>query len=82
MSERKVGGFTMCNDCGKPVAYGNLCSCYEEACKKLQIAMAKKCKCGNPATEPHPCPSAVEIYDDESPCNCCEDCEDECAMDI
>lgn len=34
------------------------------------------------AREPHTCPFAVEINDDETLCNCCVDCEHECAMDI
>lgn len=42
--------------------------------------------CKNPATEEeHPCPYDVEINGapyDEGTCNCCEDCEYECAMDI
>lgn len=30
----------------------------------------------------HACPYQSELYSDESPCNCCEKCEHECAMDI
>lgn len=43
-----------------------------------------KCQtCGGPASdEPHTCPFAEEIYGDETPCNCCESCCYECAMDI
>ena len=43
------------------------------------------CRCGvNPATEPHPCPYAEEINDNDDPefCTCCADCQHECAMDI
>lgn len=42
------------------------------------------CKCGkNPATEPHPCPYAEDINDDPNTlCTCCEECMNECAMDI
>ena len=41
------------------------------------------CKCGNPGTEEHPCPYATDIDNDkESMCNCCENCEHECAQDI
>ena len=32
--------------------------------------------------EEHPCPFASEIHNDESPCECCEECENECAQDI
>jgi len=39
-------------------------------------------KCGNPATEPHTCPFAEEINDDETLCRCCDGCQHECAMDI
>ena len=39
--------------------------------------------CTKPASdESHPCPYAQEINDDDSECNCCEDCESECADDI
>lgn len=43
------------------------------------------CRCGvNPATEPHSCPYADEIGDNDDPeyCTCCDDCMHECAMDI
>jgi hypothetical protein len=41
------------------------------------------CECGkNDAVEDHPCPYAEEIHDDDTPCNCCEDCEGECWQDI
>lgn len=36
-----------------------------------------------PQQQPHTCPFAVEIHDDdESLCTCCEECEDHCRMDI
>lgn len=41
--------------------------------------------CGNPPTEEsHSCPFASEINGDHSEdhCNCCEDCQYQCAMDI
>lgn len=35
------------------------------------------------AQEPHTCPYASEIHDDnEKLCNCCEACEYECCQDI
>ena len=43
------------------------------------------CKCGRltGSDEAHPCPYAQEIYGDSEPaCNCCPDCEDECAQNI
>ncbi len=43
----------------------------------------EKCKCGNDACEPHPCPYREEIDDDsETLCDCCEECKGECAMDV
>lgn len=30
----------------------------------------------------HNCPFALEINNDETLCNCCDDCEHQCAMDI
>ena len=45
---------------------------------------ASTCRCGQPGTdENHPCPFAEEINDNhEDVCNCCEDCQYECTMDI
>lgn len=42
------------------------------------------CKCGVAyAEEAHPCPFAEEINDDsETLCSCCDDCANDCAMDI
>lgn len=40
-------------------------------------------RCGdNYATEPHPCPFAQEINDDDTMCTCCEACTNDCADDI
>jgi len=39
-------------------------------------------KCGKKACEPHECPYASEINDDHTPCNCCEECQHECMMEI
>lgn len=48
--------------------------------------LSPRCKaCGkNPGTENlHSCPFNEEINDDpEENCNCCADCEHQCAMDI
>jgi len=39
--------------------------------------------CPNLATALHTCPFSSEINgDDDTLCDCCEDCEHECAMDI
>lgn len=41
-------------------------------------------KCGvNPATELHPCPYNVEMYEDyRKNCICCPECEWECLQDV
>ena len=38
----------------------------------------------NPSSEPHACPFQEEINgnDDDSYCDCCDDCRHECLMDI
>ena len=42
-----------------------------------------KCICGNDAEEPHVCPYNVEINDDEETlCNCCDDCKQDCIDSI
>lgn len=40
--------------------------------------------CLNTANEPHSCPFASEINDNDNPeyCTCCDDCTHECRMDI
>lgn len=40
------------------------------------------CDCGAPASEPEPCPFAEDIRGDDTPCDCCDDCRHQCAMDI
>lgn len=41
------------------------------------------CKCGQRSDYGyHTCPFAMEIHNDDDQCNCCRDCEHECAMDI
>ena len=46
--------------------------------------MIKMCECGrNPITEPHICPYAQAIHNDNSPiCTCCKECEYECVISI
>ncbi len=59
--------------------------------KKLLICMERKmgkvkekCQsCSNDAREDHICPYREEMQEDKvSLCNCCEECEHSCAMDI
>ena len=41
------------------------------------------CKCGELGSEElHTCPYKAEINGDYEECNCCEDCEKECADDV
>lgn len=57
---------------------------------KKMISKIKQClqinctRCGNnPAEVSHTCPFSVEIAgDDERLCDCCNECTNECAMDI
>lgn len=50
----------------------------------LNIDLELCCNCDkNDALEDHECPFKVEIHDDEDTlCNCCEECMYECAMDV
>lgn len=39
--------------------------------------------CGKKAaTEPHECPFKAELHDDVSTCTCCDDCQEECYMEV
>lgn len=38
--------------------------------------------CTNKAASPHVCPFNSEINDDETECECCEECEAGCADEI
>lgn len=40
----------------------------------------QRCECD--AEEEHPCPFDADVYNSETLCNCCEKCQNECAMDI
>jgi hypothetical protein len=43
----------------------------------------EKCKCGDDAEPPHPCPFKEDIHgDDETLCTCCKSCRHDCLMDI
>lgn len=48
--------------------------------------MEDKCQCcgiNEGSSDPHTCPYSEEIGGDyESLCNCCSNCESNCAMDI
>tara|TARA_R100001244_G_C5153594_1_gene130071 strand:+ start:484 stop:627 length:144 start_codon:yes stop_codon:yes gene_type:complete len=42
-----------------------------------------KCKCGEDGRGKHTCPYAEDIGGDyETLCNCCDECQDQCCMDI
>lgn len=38
--------------------------------------------CGNEGIESHSCPFRSDIDHDETQCNCCTDCIEECAQDV
>lgn len=42
------------------------------------------CKCGRPGTtEFHPCPYQQDVHNNGNPyCNCCDDCQGDCVMEI
>ena len=41
------------------------------------------CKCGGVGQEDHVCPFAEDVHGDtQTLCNCCDDCQNECYMDI
>lgn len=41
------------------------------------------CGCGeHPKLKPHLCPYYWEINDDDTECECCEECMENCAMEI
>lgn len=42
-----------------------------------------KCKCGGPGEPDHSCPYAEDVHGDTTKvCNCCDECRNECIMDI
>ncbi len=41
-----------------------------------------KCKCGKEGQEEQSCPYAWEIQGEDEPCNCCDECRDQCWDDI
>ena len=49
----------------------------------MSVPKDELCTCGTyPKGEPSPCPYAQDINDDDSPCECCDRCKDDCAMDV
>lgn len=54
-----------------------MCQSIESTDNKCQNCMK------NEGQEQGPCPYKVEIYgDEETLCNCCEDCQHECYMNV
>lgn len=54
-----------------------------EHIERLKAQESKCQKCGNKAQPMHPCPYRSDIDgDNETMCNCCEECQHECAMDV
>lgn len=55
---------------------------FQDVLKETKTPM---CRCNiRPATiQPHTCPYQEEIYEDKNfKCNCCPECEEQCALDI
>lgn len=46
------------------------------------LPVLPQCKCGAPGREPHACPYAEDVHNDDTPCTCCDDCMQECCDDI
>jgi hypothetical protein len=48
------------------------------------LALKSMCKCGkNPKEPPHQCPFQADVNSDrDTLCECCDDCQHQCAMDI
>jgi hypothetical protein len=42
----------------------------------------QRCSATVPLANEHTCPFAVEIHDDDTLCNCCDDCAGNCRMEI
>lgn len=82
---KKIYGVTMYFDCGE---------FYYEEIKLIKVQKEKKImnkepeketcrRCKNEPNDLHTCPYASDIYgDNETLCNCCDDCQHECCMDI
>jgi hypothetical protein len=59
---------------------GGIIMCEKE---KVEDRCEGRCEGKNAALELHPCPYAEDVCDDhDSLCNCCEDCMEDCSMDV
>lgn len=48
-----------------------------------RIPAKNKCDCGSPGKKKHFCPLKQEVEgDDYTLCNCCDECENQCAQDV
>lgn len=55
---------------------------YNLSVKKINEANESKCEC-DIFIESHSCPFQEDVHGDNSDfCNCCSECEHQCAMDI
>jgi hypothetical protein len=51
--------------------------------KEESVIGASLCDCGKAGEDNHSCPFADEIHNDRTTmCNCCKDCQSECARSI
>ncbi len=49
----------------------------------MNVIDNEPCRCGSNGELPYTCPYAEEIGGDSNTlCNCCDDCSNQCAMDI
>ena len=58
---------------------------YKSALSLFRLRLDENvCKCGAPGTpEDHTCPYDADINDDDdSECNCCKACTEDCAHDV
>jgi hypothetical protein len=54
----------------------------KKAKKKKKVDLCDKYGKDHSKVKPHTCPYAFEIEDDKRLCNCCDECEQDCADDI
>ena len=54
----------------------------EEANTSPAYETGINCTCGRDGCEGHICPKKSDVDGDNSLCNCCPDCEEECRNDI
>lgn len=57
--------------------------CSTECCKTTSTwGLCSRCNTNPASDEPHSCPFAKEVDDEDTECHCCEACTEDCAMAI